>query len=280
MLQYRRPFRDACILMKFLTVYHRLKEKVTNLYHRLHIKEDTKATGRPRSLTAIETITLVVYKHTQGIPTKKAIWKDFGLTCSYKTFVVSILRLLITITKILLALLQENRTYAHAIKYTDSTDIAVCLNKNAKYHKTMKILATWGRSSKGFFYGLKLHVSADYHGRLLSFCITPANTDDRKPFMKLNKDLHGLFIADAGYISQKLATEFYIENKRLLIAKPKANMKKMATALQHHLYSSRSLVETHFNNTKKFYNLVNTLARSIDGYLGNYVCSLLAHVLA
>lgn len=265
--------------MKFLTVYNQLKEKVTNLYHQLNLKNQESATGRPRSLTTINVITLVLYKHTQGIPTKKAVWKDFGLNCSYKTFVVSINRLLIVITKILLALLKVNRKHSHTIKYTDATDIAVCLNKNAKYHKTMYGLAQWGRGSKGFYYGLKLHVSADYEGRLLSFCFTSANTDDRRPFMKLNKDLYGLFVADAGYISAKLANEFNIENRRLLMVKPKANMKKLATPLQHYIYSSRSRVEAHFNNTKKFYNLVNTLPRSIDGYLGNYMCSLLSHVL-
>lgn len=57
-------------------------------------------------------------------------------------------------------------------------------------------------------------------------------------------------------------------------------MKKLATPLQHILYSSRSKVESHFNNLKKFHNLVNTLPRSIDGYLCNYICSLLAHVIS
>jgi IS5 family transposase len=222
----------------------------------------------------------MVYKHKQGIPTKKAVWKDFGLSCSYKTFVVSVNRHLVVITKLLLTLLHVNRKNAHTIKYTDATDIPVCLNKNAKHHKTMNTLATWGRNSKWFFYGLKLHLSADYKGRILSIAFTPANTDDRKPFMKLNKELYGVFVADAGYISKKLADEFNIENKRLLIAKPKANMKKIATPLQNALYSSRSRIEKHFNNTKKFYGLVSSLPRSIDGYIGNYMCSLLAHVLA
>lgn len=266
--------------MKELVVYRRLKEKVIMLYKQLNLKTFEQATGRPRSLSIIDTVTLVLYKHTQGIPTKKAIWKDFGLKCSYKTFVVSVNRLLIVITKILLSIIKENRKNAHILKYTDSTEIAVCLNKNAKYHKTMEVVSAWGRGSKGFYFGLKLHLTADYEGKILSFCFTPANVDDRKPFMKLNKDLYGLFIADAGYISEKLRCEFNIDYKRLLIAKPKANMKKMATELQHKLYSSRSLVESHFNNMKKFYNLRNTLPRSIDGYLCNYMSSLLAHVLA
>ena len=265
--------------MKLLTVYNELKEKVKKLVPQLNLIDKKKTTGRPRSLTTHDVLTLVLYKHTQGIPTKKAIWKDFGLQCSYKTFVVSTVRLLSLVTLLLLHILKENRKSAHIVKYTDSTNVPVCRNKNAKYHKAMSALSTWGRGSCGFFYGLKLHISADYDGRLLSFCFTPANTDDRKPFMKLNKDLYGIFVADAGYISQKLAKEFYIEGKRLLMAKPKANMKKVATKLQYHLYSSRSKVEGHFNNMKKFYNLLNTLPRSIDGYLGNYMCSLLAHVL-
>jgi len=266
--------------MNTLVVFKEIKEKVKAYLKQLKLKIKEKTTGRPKKLSTTKTLTLVLYKHTQGIPTKKAVWKDFGLKCSYKTFVVSVNKLLVVATKLLLMLMKENRKNSHLVKYTDSTDIPVCLNKNAKYHKTMSNIAQWGRSSKGYYYGLKLHLSTDYNGRILSICFTSANTDDRKPFMKLNKDLYGLFIADAGYISEKLRKEFHIENERMLIAKPKANMKKLATPLQHALYSSRSLVETPFNNLKKFHNLVNTLPRSIDGYLCNYICSLLAYVIS
>ncbi|PIP17879.1 MAG: IS982 family transposase, partial [Parcubacteria group bacterium CG23_combo_of_CG06-09_8_20_14_all_35_9] len=50
---------------------------------------------------------------------------------------------------------------------------------------------------------------------------TSGNVDDRVVFLKLNKDLLGLFIADRGYISKKLQKDFYIEGKRLLLAKPR-----------------------------------------------------------
>lgn len=99
-------------------------------------------------------------------------------------------------------------------------------------------------------------------------------------FLKLNERLDGLFVADAGYISEKLAREFYREGERLLIAKPKANMKKVATLFEHLLYNTRARVETLFNNTKKFRGLISSLPRSIDGYLCNYLCALLAEVLA
>lgn len=266
--------------MTFPVIFRQIKEKVKAYLKQLKLEIKENATGRPKKLSTVKTISLALYKQTQGIPTKKAVWKDFGLKCSYKTFVVNVNKLLVVITKLLLMLMKENRKNSHLIKYTDSTDIQVCLNKNAKYHKIMKDIAQWGRGSKGYYYGLKLHLSMDYRGKILSICFTPANTDDRTPFMKLNKDLYGLFIADAGYISEKLRNQFYIENERMLMAKPKKNQKKLETPLQHILYSSRSLVETPFNNLKKFHNLVNTLPRSIDGYLCNYICSLLAYVIS
>lgn len=250
------------------------------LYDQLKLKIFEKATGRPRTLSNQEVITLALYKHTQGIPTKKQIYNDFKPKCTYKTFCESINRLLPAILRILLSLIELNRNNSHPIKYTDSTDIAVCLNKNAKCHKTMSGLAKWGRGSKGFYYGLKLHITTDFNDKLLAIKFTSSNVDDRKIFMKLNERLKGLFIADAGYISEKLRTEFYIENERMLMAKPKANMKKVATLWQHLLYNTRSRVETLFNNTKKFRGLVSSLPRSIDGYLCNYICALLAEVLA
>lgn len=266
--------------MKGLIVFTQIRKTVALLYTQLKLKAFEKATGRPRSLTNQDVITLALYKHTQGIPTKKQIYQDFKPACTYKTFCESINRLLPVILRILLALISLNRETAHVVKYTDSTNISVCRNKNAKYHKTMHGLAQWGRGSKGFYYGLKLHVTTDFDGRLLAIRFTSANVDDRTPFMKLNERLKGLFVADAGYISQKLAEEFYTEGERVLMAKPKANMKKLATLWQHLLYNTRGRVEAIFNNTKKFRGLVSSLPRSIDGYLCNYICALLAEVLA
>ena len=266
--------------MKLLTVFHKLKDVVTLLYDQLKLKDFELATGRPRSLTNQLVLTLALYKHTQGIPTKKQVYEDFTPDCTYKTLCESMNRLLPAFIRLLVALISYNRQIAHLVKYTDSTDIAVCLNKNAKYHKTMSGIATWGRGSKGFYYGLKLHITTDYDGRLLALSFSSANVDDRKLFRKLNEKLQGLFIADAGYISKELARDFYQEGKRLLIAKPKANMKQLATQWQHLLYNTRARVETLFNNTKKFRGLVSSLPRSIDGYLCNYICALLAEVLA
>jgi len=87
-------------------------------------------------------------------------------------------------------------------------------------------------------------------------------------------------VADAGYISQTLANEIHVEGKRLLMARAKRNMKKLWSEMQEKIYDTRMLIELNFRNLKMFYDLVTSLPRSIDGYLANYVYSLLGYVLA
>ena len=90
----------------------------------------------------------------------------------------------------------------------------------------------------------------------------------------------GLFVADAGYISKKLQRDFYIEGKRLLLAKPRKNMGKIMTKFQEFLYSTRMLIELNFRSLKMFYGLVTSLPRSVGGYLANYIYALLAYQIA
>lgn len=270
----------AAVHMKpALAVYNELKEKVTFLYHKLKLFTHENIVGRKLSLSIIETITLALYKQTQNIATKKAIWKDFRPSCSYKTLVVNMNRRALLVLSVLLQLLKMNKLGAHTIKHTDSTDIPVCLNKNAKRHKTMRGLAKWGHSGKGHYYGIKLHLTSDLKRQILAIRFSPANTHGTKIFTKLNVDLNGIFVADAEFISEKLQREFYQEHKRILFAKPRANMKKLITAFQYHLYNTRMLIELNFRNLKLFFGLITSLPRSIDGYLANYFYSLLAYAL-
>jgi hypothetical protein len=268
--------------MKFtLTVYNELKQKVQFLYNKLHFKRYEKTKGRKLKIALSEILTLGVYRQTQGKETKKALWNDLKthLKCSYKTFVVNINKSLLLTFLLIKMILQYNREHAHIIKHTDSTDIPVCLNKNAKYHKTMHGLSDWGHSGKGWFYGLKLHLTADVERRILSIAFASGNTSDKAMFMKLNKDLEGIFSADSGYISEKLEKEFFIENKRILFAKPRKNMKKMITFLQKKIYDTRMIIEINFRNLKMLYNFVTSFPRSVDGYLANYGHSILAYLL-
>src|SRR3989338_1625872 len=261
-----------------IQLYSDILSKVIFFSKQLKLKLN-KSTGRPLALPPEETITLALFKQTVGIPTKKAVWKIFRPKESYKTLCVQMNKLAIYALIILNMILKWNQKDAHLIKHTDSTDVPVCLNKNAKNHKMMKYFASWGHSGKGWYYGLKMSITTDLQRNLLAFKFASANFDDRKTFKEMNRNINGIFVADAGYISKDLEKEFYIENKRILFAKPRGNMKKIITAFQYQLYNTRMLIELNFRNLKMLYAFITSLPRSIDGYFANYIYSILAFVL-
>ena len=57
------------------------------------------------------------------------------------------------------------------------------------------------------------------------------------------------------------------------------NMKRIATKFQTDLYNTRMLIELNFRNLKVLHGLETSMPRSVDGYFGNYIYSLLAYVL-
>jgi len=263
-----------------IQLYNKLKQKVGVCYSQLKLNKLEKTKGRKLAIQIVDIVSLGLFKQLNGIPTKKALYKIFRPKCSYKTLVISINRFARLALLILLALLKINQTKASIVKHTDSTELPVCLNKNAKYHKTMSLLSNWGKNGKGWFYGLKLHLTSDLKRNILSVRFTSGNAPDSKVFMELNKDIDGIFVADGGYISKDLQEKFYKENKRILFVAPRRNMKKIITSWQFHLYNTRMLIELNFRSLKMFHNLITSLPRSVDGYLANYTYSLLSYLLS
>lgn len=261
--------------------YQKTKQKVQFICEKLSLPTQGKLKGRKLAISKIEAISLHLYKQSKNIKTKKALHEILEPPCSYKTLVVSMISVAILAAKVLAFLLILNRRHdGGSIKHTDSTDVPVCLNKNAKSHKTMKLLANWGKNGKGWFYGLKMHITSNLKRNLLAVKFTSGNTHDKTVFMKLNKGLKGLFVADSGYVSKTLAKEFYEATGNILITKPRKNMKRLMTKFEEWAYGTRMLVELNFRNLKEFFGLITSLPRSVNGYLANYIYSLLAYVIA
>lgn len=260
-----------------IILYEKIKTVVSFFSRQLKFDKFKNIIGRKLALTIEDIISIALFKQKNQIATKKAVYEILSPKCSYKTLVVNLNRFAQLAIIILTLLLKINRNNPHLVKHIDSTDLPVCLFKNAHDHKTMKGLAEFGRSSKGTFYGLKMHIITDLRRKVLRVRFTAGNVDDREMVMPLSQDLIGIFMADAGYVSQKLAREFYQEHQRILMAKPRANMKKLMTEFDDWLYSTRMLIELNFRNLKMFYGLVTSLPRSVDGYLANYIYSLLAY---
>jgi len=144
-----------------IQLYNKLKQRVGICYSQLKLNKFEKTKGRKLAIKIIDVISLGLFKQLNGIPTKKALYKIFQPKCSYKTLVVNLNRFAQLALLILTALLKINQKQATLVKHTDSTDLPVCLNKNAKRHKTMKFVSNWAKTGKGWFYGLKLHITSD-----------------------------------------------------------------------------------------------------------------------
>lgn len=266
-----------------IKVYNDLKRIVSFFSKQLKFDKFRNKLGRKLALSIEDSISLALFKQANYIATKKSIYKIFELDChcSYKTMVVNLNRWAQLALVILVLLMNFNRTQQHLVKHIDSTDLPVCLFKNAQAHKTMKEVASFARKKgQGTYLGLKLHIITDLKRQLLSIKFSSANVDDRAVTLSLGKGLMGIFIGDAGYISKKLSQDFYEEGQRILLAQPRKNMKKIMTRFENWLYGTRMLIEINFRNLKCFYGLLTSLPRCVNGYLANYIYSLLAYQIA
>ena len=259
-----------------------LKHIVTHILEEMKwVVPEAKATGRPVAITNEDALAYAVYQHQSSRATKISVYRDFkdSLGCSYKTFVCAVNRAGFVALKVLAVLMRLNREGAHPVKHTDATDVPVCLNKNAKRNRTMRGLAGWGYSGKGFYYGLKMTMTRDLKGRLLGLRFSPPSGNDRDIFRSINKNIEGIIVADAGYVSKQLEKDMTTD-KRILLIKPLKTMKKICAAWQYHLYNTRFQIEFDFRNLKLFHGLCTSMTRSVNGTIGNYLLAILSFVLA
>ncbi len=267
-----------------LSILHNLKNRITAITQafKLNLSHKTHPQGRPLKIENEDALALALYQHASTRATKKSVYDDFkeSLNCSYKTLVVSMNRAGVFAMKMLATFMQLGKKFGHIVKCTDATDIPVCLRKNADRHRTMKAFADFARSGKGWFYGLKLTMTRDANGNILGLRFTSPNKNDRDIFREINKDIGGIILADAGYVSKELENDMNVEGKRWVLIQPYKTMKKLACDWQLKLYRSRFQIEFDFRSLKMFYGLVTSLPRSVNGYLANYVNAVCAFSLS
>jgi len=70
------------------------------------------------------------------------------------------------------------------IYFADSTKLAVCHNRRIHRHKVFDGLAARGKTSMGWFFGLKLHFVINHKGQIMAVKITPATPPTAPCWMK------------------------------------------------------------------------------------------------
>ena len=260
--------------------FYIIKDKIIQLVsqRRLRLPFKSHPQGRPLKIKEVDALTLALYQHTSTRATKKSVYDDFRdlLRCSYKTLVCAINRAATFALEVLFLLMRIGKKSGHIVKMTDATDLPVYLKKNADRHKAAKGLAEFGHSAKGWHYGLKMTMTRDLDGNLLGLRFISANANGRDLSRSINKDIEGVIVADAGYVSKQLESDMNVEGRHRVLIQPRKTMRKSALPRRLKLYKLRFKIEFDFRSMRLFHGLVTSLPRSANGYLANYlnaVCS-------
>lgn len=171
-------------------------------------------------------------------------WKSYfpKLVC-YEHFVSLIPRSLIYM--LMFAQVKCRQSARTGYYYADSKKLPVCHNLRIRNNKVFKDIAQRGKSSCGWFYGLKLHLVINHLGDIVNFVVTPANvTDNNKQLLpKLLHKLEGKCYADKGYLSS-LFDDFLAQGLHL-VTKVRKNMADKFTSIQDKLrLSKRGVMES------------------------------------
>jgi Transposase DDE domain len=195
------------------------------------------------------------------------------------------------------------------ISFVDSTSmtfglpsaIEVCHPNRSHSHKVFKDLAGWGKSSVCWYFGFKLHLIVNdsrserlrQRGEILSFALTPGNTDDRKPVPEMAKSLMGKLFGDKGYISQPLFEQLQVTGLELITRRRK-NMKKrmqprrgllgmcctkhgLIKLMDKILLRKRAIIESVNDQLKNICQIEHSRHRSRFNFLVNLISGLIAY---
>jgi hypothetical protein len=113
--------------------------------------------------------------------------------------------------------------------FIDSTKIVACHPKRVHQNAVFKGIASWGKTSTGWFYGIKIHLIINNLGEIIQTCFTTGSTSDTNigVLFYLLKDLSGWVFGDKGYLMNQAKMDFVeYEGTLDFFAKPRNNTKK------------------------------------------------------
>ena len=242
--------------------------------------------GRPRRLHPSEVMTLLIAFHQSGYRTLKhfyekhvcVYWRgEFPHLVSYSRFV----RLQAEVLTVWVSYLSATLGECSGLSFVDSTRLRVCDNKRISSHRVFAAEAERSKTSMGWFYGFKLHLSITEKGDLLDVALTPGNTDDRRPLRKFAERLHGSLYADRGnHISKDLREELRKQGVNL-VYKVRKNMNPRfpLSVADEVLLKKRMLIESVIRILKTQTQLEHTRHRSFKNFQVNVVSALIAYQL-
>ena len=240
-------------------------------------------TGVSNYLSTSEVLTILIGFHQSSSDCFKNYYKkqiliehsnDFKLV-SYEHFTKLIGRCLPYLPILLHSIFDK----CSGISFVDSTSIAVCKNYRIYSHKVFKGFANRGKTTKGWFYGLKLHLIINLEGGLVKASFSSGSKDDRAHFKTMISDIYGKIFADRGYISKALSDELLTQGIQL-VTRIKKNMKNILMSVTDRvMLLKRTLVETVIGRIKLLDKFEHSRHRSPINAFSHMLASLINYQL-
>lgn len=201
--------------------------------------------------------------------------KEFPTLPSYNRFIEIMKRVIFHL--ILFAQIRSGKRTG--IYYIDSTCLPVCHIKRSKRHKTFDEIAEYGRTSVGWFFGLKLHLVMNNRGELIAFKMTSAKQNDAKAGESIMRNLQGLMFGDKGYIGKKLFSRLLDKGLKLITRNRKNMKEKIYSPFEKQLLNKRGIIETVINHFKHHYQIWHTRHRSVLNAMTHLMAGIAAYVI-
>jgi hypothetical protein len=269
-----------CEIDDFCKIYF-----MNNKFLKITNKEDEKITrNRSNRMSASEIMTIVILFQDSGYRNFKTFYKTyisqqlntmFPYLLSYNRFVQIMPKVAIPLS----CFLKHKMDTVTGISYIDATKLEVCNKKRISRNKVFDNVAKIGKTSMGWFFGLKLHLIVNHLGGLLAVKVTPGNTNDIKPVEAMVdfSSLFGKLFGDKGYISKNLVSN--LQSKGVQLFTPlKSNMHNKLLKLNDKiLLRKRAIIETINDQLKNIYQIDHTRHRSVFNFIVNLLSGLIAY---
>src|ERR671938_35440 len=240
------------------------------------------ARQRPGKLSRAEMLFIVVLFHLSPYKNFKAFYHYgigyqhracFGAIPHYDRFISLMPRLFAP----LMVLLHSVSGEETGVYFADSTKLAVCHNRRIHRHRVCDGLAARGKTSMGWFYGLKLHFVINHKGQVMALKIPPGNTADSTVLDEMTRPLAGKLYADKGYIGRNLFHKLWRRGLHL-ITSIRCNMRNYLMPLADKvMLRKRFVIETVLNTLKSQMGLEHSRHRSIINAMVHILSCLVAY---
>jgi hypothetical protein len=245
---------------------------------------NARKTPQPR-MSVSEILTIICFYHYSGYKNFQYYYEDMVLKqmSSYFPGAVSYGRFVAIIHKVfihlyLFAFVQHSKSKKTGRYFIDSKKLPVCDNRRIASNCVFKGLAKRGKSSTGWFFGLKLHLIINNLGQVMNFALSAANVSDNDPQILDNilNGLEGKCYGDKGYLS-KLFEKYYMQGIQI-ITKLRKNMKNKLMQFTDKLWlRKRAVIESVNDILMTVFDIDHTRHRSPVNAMAHIIGGMIAY---